>query len=145
MMKIIDLFTGMDMLGKPIPLRIGGRESHKTVHGAALTLLIVSLTVWSVVGSFNSYYDTTQPAVVVFQEEAYNYPRINLGDDGIAPIFVVMAGQNLIPPDQVGRYANFRASAVVLNPKGEPAAVETIELTKVMPCSQIRKETALLT
>lgn len=142
MMKITEVFTGLDILGKPIPLRIAGRESHKTLHGAVLTLLIVSLTSWSIHGAFQNYFDTRHPNVIAFQEESYTYPRINLGSDGISPILVITEGQNLIPPDQVKRYVNINVSAIKLNPRENPGTAQTTTLGEAIPCSQIRKETA---
>jgi len=128
------------LLGRPMVLRIGGRATHQTMYGAILTLISLSLTFWSGLGYFSDFLDHSKPSIVESSTETYNFPKMELGSDGIAPIFLLMLNNEVITASEIQKYITIMVYSFKRNLDDSVEPNKFTLLNPSVPCNQLSAE-----
>ena len=141
-MKLSDMVRSLDYLAPDVTLNVNGKSSVKTYLGSFLWLLSTGCFIASMVVLLIGYLSTSSPKVNIENSSVSIYPRIDLKDSHLIPIFLVYLDETTaIPAEEVPQYATFVMQQITYKASQNEAGVyeTTTEYSNwnSVPCSQL--------
>ena len=140
----LETIKKLDFMAPSVALSIDGSPSYQTFTGVALSAAYGALIIIIIVQNIITYSDTTNPSNQGLSYTIADYPRINLVENKLVPIFVGYSDETtLIPIDQLPKYFTFRVQKVTWltsDASGSPITQKLINMIDVIPCSSLSDE-----
>ena len=101
----------IDFLAGRVEMRVAGKSAVKTYVGAILSVCNVSLITVMSIYVFMQYMDTTQPYLAIEASYSTKYPKLDLGEAKLAPVFIAYDyGTTPIPAEDLPKFLTVRFS-----------------------------------
>lgn len=150
-MKLEEVKSGLrsfDLFGQGVPLRIGGKPLFRTTIGFIFTMIYLAVMLAIFITQMLMWSDTTSPKTV---GELYNvdkYPKINLRDNKLLPVFLGYSNETeLIKVEEMEsfftlKYQMVKWTSFELNMGGtnKHEIRKSVEELPYKPCNQLSPE-----
>jgi len=101
----------VDFLAGRVELRVAGKSAVKTYIGAILSVCNALLITVMSIYVFMQYIDTTQPHLAIEASYTPKYPKLDLGEAKLTPVFIAYDyGSTPIPAEDLPKFLTVRFS-----------------------------------
>lgn len=138
----------LDLFGQGVPLRVGGKPEFKTNIGFGVSVAYVIILLAICVTELLQWLDTTSPKTVGEAYNVYDYPKINLYENKLMPVFISYSNETeLIPAEDLDSYFTLRFEMikwiffdVTINGKTKRDVRKLVENIPGVPCKYLKSD-----
>ena len=140
-MRILNIYSKLDILGEPFSLTLNGSSSIKSWFGATLTLVFIGMVIVASVIFTRAFFDYSTPNVSETSDNFKKGLTVNLGSQKMLPFIRVLDKTQDVPDyldsDSVENLFQFSLTVVTITQNPDGSEKEEQEYFYGIPCDEL--------